>query len=44
MLDTIPSSQQRASLRVPQQKSVMLWIGFLTGGTTSSTTSGEYNF
>lgn len=44
MLDTIHSSQQRASLRVPQQKSVMLWIGFLTGGTSSSTTSNEYNF
>jgi len=43
LLDTIPPSQNMASLRVPQNKVIALWVGFMTGGSTQ-TTQETFNF
>jgi hypothetical protein len=43
LLDTVPPSVNMTTVRVPQNKVIALWVGFMTGGSTS-TTQSTYNF
>ena len=44
LLDTLPAKLNFASIRLPQKKQVMIWIGFTTPGVTTSATAEVLKF